>query len=411
MSDPMQEIRNSFFIECDELLEGLQDSLVAMEGGDESNETINVAFRAVHSIKGGAGAFGLDQLVGFAHTFETAMDDVRSGRLALNPSVVQLFFQCGDMLSDLVRVSREGNLLADVEMAPLVNQLKELSVAGDVADTEEEVVDFQPMGISLDLPGLDLADDGSLEDANAAPVDPEAPEQEESEAGADDATLSQRFEITFAPEPELYRTGNEPLFLLRALKALGPIETSCTLSQVPDLGDYSANSCLFTWRILLTTNVEEPAIREVFDFVEGLCRLEIRSCGEENAVQDETKPTPAEATAPAEVSTDLNAVAVSPELEQKTKGALPPPQRPAPEIRSKSEPAATPASGSGSQPTATVRVELDRVDRLVNLVGELVINQAMLSQSIAATGLSGNSKIATGLDEFSNSPATFRTAS
>jgi len=65
--DPMAEIRASFFIECEELLEALQDGLQIMDDGEDDSETINIVFRAVHSIKGGAGAFGLEALVRFAH--------------------------------------------------------------------------------------------------------------------------------------------------------------------------------------------------------------------------------------------------------------------------------------------------------------------------------------------------------
>ena len=67
--DPMAEIRASFFIECEELLEAMQDGLQEIESGESDAETINVVFRAVHSIKGGAGAFGLENLVRFAHRF------------------------------------------------------------------------------------------------------------------------------------------------------------------------------------------------------------------------------------------------------------------------------------------------------------------------------------------------------
>jgi len=68
--DPMAEIRASFFIECEELLEALQDGLQTMDDGEDDSETINIVFRAVHSIKGGAGAFGLEPLVRFAHRYE-----------------------------------------------------------------------------------------------------------------------------------------------------------------------------------------------------------------------------------------------------------------------------------------------------------------------------------------------------
>jgi two-component system chemotaxis sensor kinase CheA len=85
-TDPMAEIRASFFVECEELLESLQDALGEMDEGQHDNETINVVFRAVHSIKGGAGAFGLDALVSFAHRYETVLDELRSGRLAITPT-------------------------------------------------------------------------------------------------------------------------------------------------------------------------------------------------------------------------------------------------------------------------------------------------------------------------------------
>ena len=74
MSDPMQEIMASFFVECEELHEALVDALQSIADGDCDDETINVAFRAVHSIKGGAGAVGLVALVDFSHQFETVMD-------------------------------------------------------------------------------------------------------------------------------------------------------------------------------------------------------------------------------------------------------------------------------------------------------------------------------------------------
>jgi len=84
MTDPMMEMRASFFVECEELLEALQDGLATLEAGEEDNETVNVVFRAVHSIKGGAGAFALHDLVRFAHRFETMLDELRSGVIHKN---------------------------------------------------------------------------------------------------------------------------------------------------------------------------------------------------------------------------------------------------------------------------------------------------------------------------------------
>ena len=119
-TDPMAEIRASFFIECEELMESLQDALVILneDGGD--SETINVVFRAVHSIKGGAGAFGFDDLVAFAHRFETVLDQLPAGKLELTSDATKLFIQGADLLHErLPGISETAKIFADVDVVAL----------------------------------------------------------------------------------------------------------------------------------------------------------------------------------------------------------------------------------------------------------------------------------------------------
>ena len=80
-SNGTEDFRSSFFEECEELLESMHDGFDLLAGGGQDGETMNAIFRAVHSIKGGAGAFGFTDLVAFAHQFETALDHVRSGKV------------------------------------------------------------------------------------------------------------------------------------------------------------------------------------------------------------------------------------------------------------------------------------------------------------------------------------------
>ena len=87
--DTMAAIRETFFQECEEQLGELEIGLLAMEEGAADSETVNAVFRAVHSIKGGAGAFKLDRLVRFAHVFETTLDQIRSEQLAPTPAVMK----------------------------------------------------------------------------------------------------------------------------------------------------------------------------------------------------------------------------------------------------------------------------------------------------------------------------------
>ncbi len=133
--DPMAAIRATFFVECEEQLGELESGLMAMESGAADAETVNAVFRAVHSIKGGAGAFALDELVRFAHVFETTLDGVRAGRLQAAPAMLQIMLRAADALSDLVRVARDGGTSDAERVKALAAELAALinpgsSVAG-----------------------------------------------------------------------------------------------------------------------------------------------------------------------------------------------------------------------------------------------------------------------------------------
>ncbi len=149
MSDPLSEIRASFFVECEELLESLFDALQAMSDGDSDGETVNTAFRAVHSIKGGAGAFALEDLVAFTHHFETLMDHVRSGAVLLDTSLIQFLFRCGDILSDIVRAARDGHAADPASVGPVVEKLRSYTSTALSPDEAIETA-FQPTPLKLD---------------------------------------------------------------------------------------------------------------------------------------------------------------------------------------------------------------------------------------------------------------------
>ncbi|QFT59963.1 Chemotaxis protein CheA [Sulfitobacter sp. THAF37] len=386
-NDPMAEIRASFFIECEELLEALQDGLQIMADGADDKETINIVFRAVHSIKGGAGAFGLEFLVRFAHRYETVLDEVRAGRLNVTPEALKVFYQAADHLSDLVRASRDGlsepKSQTDALLAALNGFLGDEGPA-DEPQPEEEI-DFQPMGLSLDL---DLGD---------------------AENGLPDLTSAQgvvaamnRYTIRFAPAAELFETGNDPAILLRNLSALGHMEVHCDTADVPPLEKLAPEVPHLAWRITLETEADDREIASVFEFVEGLCHLEIDSEADRRApIAPEPPEHPAE---PAQEVSDFHTVEVE---------ATPAPEDPVPEPPAPSAaiegmpqpmaPSAAPkpaAAAPAPAPKTIVRVDLDRIERLVNLVGELVINQAMLSQSLEHSGLSPHSDAMNGLEEF-----------
>ena len=376
--DPMDEIRQTFFLECEDLLQALMEGLAAIEGGDEDPETVNAIFRAVHSIKGGAGAFSLDELVKFAHTFETVLDEVRADRMELTPALMSVFFRSADQLSDLVEAASVGDSVDTERMNAIMLELDAL-IDSDGSDAGEVEFEAIPLDFSMDF--------GDVEDDLPAP-------------GGDSWTIS------FKPHATIFERGNDPVLLLRALAELGETEVTCNTDALPDLADIdTAQSCL-SWDITLKgETVSEDDIREIFEFVEGDCDLTISFGAAADALPEIDLPplgAPDEGEEPgwelATPSPDADEPAAIPDLPELPEPAA---AEAAPAETEKSS-GASPARAESSRagPTATVRVELDRVDRLINLIGELVINQSMLAQAVSNSGVPQDSPLMDGLDEF-----------
>ena len=132
----MNEIKEIFFQECEEQLAELESGLLKLNDGDRDPETVNAVFRAVHSIKGGAGAFGLDDLVSFAHVFETTLDCVRSNKLEPTQDVLKVMLKSADVLADLTNAARDGGSVNEARSRTLIRELEALA-HGDVPAAAE----------------------------------------------------------------------------------------------------------------------------------------------------------------------------------------------------------------------------------------------------------------------------------
>ena len=144
--DSLAAIKVTFFQECEEQLGELESGLLAMENGDRDPETVNAVFRAVHSIKGGAGAFSLEPLVRFAHVFETTLDDVRANRLVADSNVIKVMLRAADILADHVRAARDETGIDEDRSAVLASELAALGgKTVTVPETEIEGLDFKPV--------------------------------------------------------------------------------------------------------------------------------------------------------------------------------------------------------------------------------------------------------------------------
>lgn len=341
--DPMAELRATFYAECDELLEVAQEGLLAMQDGSADAEAIHSVFRAVHSIKGAAGAFKLDDVVDFAHAFETVLAAIRSGDLTSDGNVILLLLRACDGLTDLVAAARDRTAHDPGRIEATRANLHALSDRRETAETPSPAFTVTKLSLDLNPPG----------DPKPAAAPP-----------------SQRYRIAFLPEDALYGLGNEPLFLFRALARLGTLDVHKETVALPQIDVFEPGKSYLCWMLHLTTEAPEADIREVFEFVEDLCTLQIARAGAPTVATPRAEDAPQAPDHTPSTAPEANHPSAS--------QAVTPKQRTSP---------------------ATVRVDLDRVDRLGNLVGELVIQQAMLSQDILDAGLTASSPVTQSLEK------------
>ena len=398
--DPMAAIRETFFQECEEQLSELESGLLAMQAGEADSETVNAVFRAVHSVKGGAGAFGLDALVRFAHVFETTLDGVRAGRLMPTPPFVMTMLRAADVLADLVRAARDSGEVDTARTSKLAEELAALSEPAAGTAPTAAPLSAMPAVVAPalldDIPGFTFQP-VTIDLGEPAPLGPEL----------------NNWTICFRPHPDLYAKGNDSVLLLRELYRLGEMTVQLNVDDLPVLSDLDPDAACLSWTVTLSSEKSEADILEVFDFVDGECDLSItRDIAAAPPPQDDFDLESLFAKVQAAPEPDF---VVSPDamtvFEPLAAPILEPQPLAAPVTVAVSAAVAAPVkqeaapttqnapAGASEAAAATIRVDLNRVDRLIDLVGELVINQAMLSQRVFEAGLARASAVAVGLDE------------
>jgi two-component system chemotaxis sensor kinase CheA len=358
MSD-LDDFKATYFDECSELLTDLEEQFAAIEEGDRSSDRLNAVFRAIHSIKGGAGAFGFTGLVGFAHEFETLLDYVRNGKVELTDDVAALCLRSNDIVADFVEAAKAGEELADDYGAEEKARFVALS-KGETGDDEDE--DGEPME-EFDIEFTPVMVD--LEAKSAPVVTGDNPNS---------------WLVQFKPHRELYSRANDPLLLLRELAELGKIELRANLEDIPPLADFEPFGVYCTWDIAVEgEDLSEEKIREVFEFVEGDCDIEvIQGAGLaalEAAADEGFEETGEDLPSFADLAEEIKPAKVeAPAADHGGEASAP----------AAGAPKAVAESASKAAPVGvqSIRVDLDKVDRVVNMVGELVITQSMLTQQM-----------------------------
>jgi len=307
-----------FFEESFEGLDTMEAELLNLVPGEEDLETINTIFRAAHSIKGGSGTFGFSSVSDFTHVLETLLDQIRQGERTLTTEHVNLLLKAVDCLRSLL-----AGLQAEQE--------PDLTEADTLRAQFEEV-----LGINSTT-------------------------QESNIQTSDNQSDSDTYQIDFKPHHHLFKTGNEPLIMISELEQLGELDTTVFYDEVPEITNLSSDECFLHWRFFLNTSHGESAIKEVFEWVEDDADITIELCG--GLFTDEL-PTP---------ENDSSTVAQEPLI-----------QEPVPKQAEQAKPIKPTSANTNKKSTTpestSIRVGIDKVDSLINMVGELVITQAMLNQ-------------------------------
>jgi two-component system chemotaxis sensor kinase CheA len=373
----MEEICKIFFEESFEGLDIMESGLLNLDVSAD-RETINTIFRAAHSIKGGAATFGFADVSNFTHGVETLLDEMRNLERPVTPDAVQLLLQSVDCLREMVKATQAKVPVDAGRIAALSDEIHQLLATKQGAPAAAAATP----AVAASAPVVAAAAPSTPGPATpTAAVRADAPEFFAGSPG---------WVIDFRPHVDMLRTNNEPLRMFAELEKVGDLRVHCDAGGVPPLDALQPDACHLRWRLELRGAVEKRVLDDVFDWVDANCDLEYRHYpGESTGAAGGLVPASQAASAPVfATSTADGAPAVHAPSGTATTAAPSTPApapAPAPAAAAAVAPPAPAPGSAGAAPTtasadASIRVSTTKVDHLINLVGELVITQSMLSR-------------------------------
>jgi len=376
MSIDLSQFHAVFFEESFEGLELMEAALLDLDVDNPDSEQINAIFRAAHSIKGGSGTFGFVQVSEFTHILETLLDKVRDGGHAIDADGIELFLQSVDCLRGLLE-ALQAEQEPDLQRANQLTAIFQAELDGATYADSSSQVNTKPL------------QDNEINEV----LEPELPATPEVE---NLGTVRQQigFTIDFKPDTDMLKGGNDPVRMLRELATLGEIKTTLDASELPLLESLVADNCYVSWHIELITSCKIDDVEEVFEWVEDECELSITPIMADAPNVGNNQSEDAQSNSNAQAADTAGQRLVMPSGPLPSLDEL---QLPSPAVPKSSEAAypiespvqeaiKTPAKAKPAKvESSSIRVGIDKVDSLINLVGELVITQSMLGQMGSAS--------------------------
>jgi two-component system chemotaxis sensor kinase CheA len=353
MALDLTQFHDTFFEESYEALDSMESALLNLNDGTPDPENINTIFRVAHSMKGGSATFGFTEIASFTHSLETRLDELRGGRLGVTRAIHDKLLKSVDVMREMLR-SVQSKKPIDMQSAADLQFDLELIVAQK---------NSAPVAAAT-----------SPNAPAPTPTAPDAPVQ--SVATAVGAPY---WHISFVPHEDMLDRGNDPVRLLRELEDLGRRAVHADLARLPPLRELDPHCCYISWSLEIEGSVAEHAIREVFDWVDGDCELEIERVDptpdERNAdaapvskVAETTVPASSTIPAPAVAAVPVSSPAVPPRADAASGGG------------GGGQGGGGQGGGKSGGDASSIRVSVEKIDELMNTVSELVITQAMLAQ-------------------------------
>ncbi|MBF0519756.1 MAG: chemotaxis protein CheA [Nitrospirae bacterium] len=348
--------REIFIEEAQELLTELESALLELEENPADTELVGRVFRAMHTIKGSGAMFGYDDIAKFTHEVETTFDMVRNGEIPVTTNLINLTLMARDQIRTMIEASQGGPQVDEARSKEIISGFK-LVMAKDSAERE----------VASSVTATDTSTTGQKE----APIG---------------RTSIVTYRVRFRPAPELFATGTNPILLLNELREVGKATIIAQTEAIPALEDFDPETCLTYWDIVLTTDKGIDAIKDVFIFVEDLCEVKIETIDEGGVFDederhlklgeillsrgdvrlDDLKGVLGKQKRVGEILVELGITD-----ESHVASALAE-QKHIKEVKEQKQ----------KTDTASIRVPSEKLDKLVDLVGELVTVQARLSQTV-----------------------------
>jgi two-component system, chemotaxis family, sensor kinase CheA len=337
--------------EANEQLLELETSLLELEETPDDGELIGKVFRAMHTIKGSGAMFGFDDIAGFTHEIETVYDKVRDGKIPVTKELINLTLKAKDQIKSMLDETPPGEAPVGLTSAEIVAAFKKLA-SGEEVFTPPETAPSSERASSSYTPGENIT-----------------------------------YRIRFKPSPDIFLTGTNPLLLLEEIRSLGECKIVAQVDDIPPLDEMNPERCYVYWDIILTTSQGINAIRDVFIFIEDSCEVTINIIDSEKAFdmeedykkigeiliekgdikREDLQKALTEKKYLGEILVDRGLVAPD-----KVESALIE-QDHIRKVRDKSK--------AKEEMQSSIKVPAERLDMLVNLVGELVTVQARLTQT------------------------------